>query len=75
MIYFLSLENKYNNSIYTQFIKYLFNFNINILPFNYKLTKKIILFFILISFFSLFNKNISFFNLLKQIILSLDIYN
>ena len=74
MIYLLSLENKYNNSIYTQFIKYLFNFNINILPFNYKLTKKIILFFILISFLVYLIK-ILVFNLLKQIILSLDIYN
>ena len=75
IIYLLSLENKTNNSIYNNIIKYLFNQNICILPFNYKIIKKIILFLIIISFFSLFNTNFNFFKLLKNIILLLYKYN
>tara|TARA_B100000575_G_C23023530_1_gene589405 strand:- start:189 stop:809 length:621 start_codon:yes stop_codon:yes gene_type:complete len=75
ILYLLSLENKTHDSIYNNIIKYLFNQDICILPFNYKIVKNIILFLIVISFFSLFNNNFNFFTLLKNIILSLDKYN
>ena len=75
ILFLLSLENTENYSMYNKIIKYFYNKNIVILPFSYKLIKQIILFLIIISFFSLFNKNYNPYALLKYIILLLDKYN
>jgi len=75
ILFLILFENKHNSSPFSIILKFLFNKDVNLLPFNYTLFKNIILLLVIISFIGLLNKDYTFFLFLKKIITNLSIYN
>ena len=75
ILFLILFENKKKSSPFRIILELIYKKDINLLPFNYILLKKIILLLVLISFIGLLNKKYTFFLFLKNIITILSKYN
>ena len=75
VLFLILFENKENSSPFKTLLKLLYNKDIDLLPFNYKIFKNIILVFVFISFMGLLNKKYIFFVVLQNIITKLSKFN